>query len=35
MSDTLIVDALEQLTPFLNDKKVLEIVVRGKNKRIQ
>lgn len=35
MSDTLIVDALEQLTPFLDDKKVLEIVVRGKNKRIQ
>ncbi len=35
MSDTLIVDALEQLTPFLNDKKVLEIVMRGKNKRIQ
>lgn len=35
MSDTLIVDALEQLNPFLNDKKVLEIVVRGKNKRIQ
>lgn len=35
MSDTLIVDALEQLTPFLNDKKILEIVVRGKNKRIQ
>lgn len=32
---TLIVDALEQLNPFLNDKKVLEIVVRGKNKRIQ
>lgn len=35
MSDTLIVDALEQSTPFLNDKKVLEIVMRGKNKRIQ
>lgn len=35
MSDTLIVDALEQLTPFLNDKIVLEIVMRGKNKRIQ
>lgn len=34
MSDTLIVEALEQLKPFLNDKKVLEIVVRGKNKRI-
>ena len=34
MSDTLIVEALEQLRPFLNDKKVLEIVVRGKNKRI-
>ena len=35
MSETLIIDALEQLKPFLNDKKVLEIVVRGKNKRIQ
>jgi len=35
MSDALVVDALEQLKPFLNDKKILEIVVRGKNKRIQ
>ena len=34
MGDTLIIDALEQLKPFLNDKKVLEIVVRGKHKRI-
>ena len=35
MSDTLVVDALEQLKPLLNDKKVLEIVVREKNKRIK
>lgn len=34
MSEAILVDALEQLKPFLNDKKVLEIVVRGKNKRI-
>jgi len=34
MSDAMVVDALEQLKPFLNDKKVLEIVVRRKNKRI-
>lgn len=35
MSDAIIIDALEQLKPFLNDKKILEIVVRGKNKRFQ
>ena len=35
MSETMIVDALDQLKPFLNDKKVLEIVVRTKNKRIK
>lgn len=35
MSETLFIDALEQLKPFLNDKKVLEIVVRGNNKQIQ
>ena len=35
MSDTLVVDALEQLKPLLNDKKILEIVVREKNKRIK
>ncbi|MDO4492092.1 MAG: hypothetical protein Q4B85_13595 [Lachnospiraceae bacterium] len=34
MSEAILVDALEQLKPFLNDNKVLEIVVRGKNKRI-
>lgn len=35
MSDAIIVNVLDQLKPFLNDKKVLEIVVRGKNKRIK
>lgn len=34
MNEAILVDALEQLKPFLNDKKVLEIVVRRKNKRI-
>lgn len=35
MSEALIVEALGQLKPFLNDQKIFEIVVRGKNKRIQ
>lgn len=35
MSDTLIVNALEQFKPFLNENKILEIVVRGKNKRFR
>lgn len=34
MSEAILVNALEQLKPFLNDKNVLEIVVRGKHKRI-
>lgn len=34
MSNTIIVDALAQLAPYLNDKNVLELVVRGKNQRI-
>lgn len=35
MSEVLVVEALGQLKPFLNDQRILEIVVRGKNKRIQ
>lgn len=34
MSEAVIVDKLEQLKPFLNDSKCLEIVQRGKHKRI-
>lgn len=34
MSNTIMVDALAQLAPYLNDKNVLELVVRGKNQRI-
>lgn len=34
MSNTIVVDALAQLAPYLNDKNVLELVVRGKNQRI-
>ncbi len=34
MSEAIHVNALEQLTPFLNDRSVLEIVVRGRYKRI-
>ena len=34
MSNTIIVDALAQLAPYLNDRNVLELVVRGKNQRI-
>lgn len=35
MSDTAVVSAIEQLKPFLNDRNVLEIVIRGKNERIK
>lgn len=35
MSDAIIVDALAQLAPYLNDKNVVELVVRGKNQRIR
>lgn len=35
MSDAILVNALEQLLPFLNEKNVLELVVREKNKRIK
>lgn len=35
MSDTLVVDAIDQLKPLLNDKNVLEIVVRGQKRRIK
>lgn len=34
MSEAFIVDKLEQLKPFLNDNKFIEIVERGKHKRI-
>lgn len=35
MSETVIINTLEQLKPFLNDQKVLEIVARGEKKRIK
>lgn len=35
MSEPLVVNALEQLKPFLNDKNVLELVIRQKNQRIK
>lgn len=35
MTDILKIDALEQLKPFLNDKNVIEIVIRGKNKKFK
>ena len=35
MGNTIVAKSLEQLLPFLNDKNVLEIVVREKNKRIK
>ena len=35
MNEAILVNALEQLVPFLNEKNVLEIVVRGSNKRIK
>ena len=35
MDNTLIVEALDQLKPFLNDNKLLEIVMRDGNKRIK
>ena len=35
MSEAILVNALEQLVPFLNEKNVLELVVRGSNKRIK
>lgn len=35
MNDAILVNALEQLLPFLNEKNVLELVVREKNKRIK
>ena len=35
MNDVLIVKAIEELKPFLNDKGVVEIVVRGAKKRIK
>lgn len=35
MANVINVNALEQLRPFLNDKSVMEIVVRGENKRIE
>ena len=34
MSEIINVNILEQLKQFLNDNNILEIVVRGKNKRI-
>ena len=34
MSEAVVVNAIEQLRPFLNDNNVLEIVIRGKHKRI-
>ena len=34
MSEAVVVNAIEQLRPFLNDSNVLEIVIRGKHKRI-
>lgn len=33
MSNILNVDGLEQLKPFLNDNRILEVVVRGKNNK--
>ena len=35
MSDTVVVETLEQLKPYLNDKHVIEIVQRGKNKKFK
>ena len=35
MSNTVVVETLEQLKPFLNDKHVIEIVQRGKNKKFK
>lgn len=35
MSDVILINELKQLIPYLNDKNVLEIVVRDKNKRIK
>ena len=35
MSNTVVVDTLEQLKPYLNDKHVIEIVQRGKNKKFK
>ncbi len=35
MSNTVVVETLEQLRPFLNDKHVIEIVQRGKNKKFK
>ena len=35
MSDTLVFDSLEQFNQFLNDKGVLEIVVRGSKQKIK
>ena len=35
MSNTVVVDTLEQLKPYLNDKNVIEIVQRGKNKKFK
>ena len=35
MSNTVVVETLEQLKPYLNDKHVIEIVQRGKNKKFK
>ena len=35
MNDVIVAETLEQLKPFLNDKNVMEIVVRGTKKRIK
>lgn len=35
MNNTVVVETLEQLKPYLNDKHVMEIVKRGKNKKFK
>ena len=35
MSKTVVVNALDQLKPYMNDKKVVEIVLREKNKKFK
>ena len=35
MSDTLVVDNLEQFKQFLNNENIMEIIIRGKNKKFK
>ena len=34
MGNTVVVETLEQLKPYLNDSNVIEIVQRAKNKKV-